>query len=152
MTKKKWIVLICIILSAFLIAAIGVAIYRSTQVNIVYLEEPDSVFYPEFYDYAINYWPSDSKVEPISDYMDAAQKGQQLWENELVGQLNGWKGPINPGKYVEVCYIEEHDAWVIEGTSPDYNKDYDTLNAVWTGMLPCAIIRSDGTVLAVGIV
>ena len=45
--------------------------------NVVYLEEPDSIFYPEFYNFAINYWPSDSKVEPISDYMDAAKKGQQ---------------------------------------------------------------------------
>ena len=152
MIKKKRIVLLCVVLSVVLIAALGVVIYRSTQVNVVYLEEPDSIFYPEFYNFAMKYWPSDSKVEPISDYMDAAQKGQQLWESELVGQLNGWKGPINPGEYVEVCYIEEHDTWVIEGTSPDYNKDYDTLDGIWTGVLPCAIIRSDGTVLAVGVV
>ena len=152
MIKKKRMVLFCIVLSIALIAALGVVIYRSTYTNIVYLEEPDSVFYPEFYDYLINYWPSDSKVEPILDYMDAAQKGQRLWENELVGQIKGWTGPINPGKYVEVYYIEEQDTWVIEGTSPYYNTDYNTRDVDWTGALPCAIIRSDGTVLAVGIV
>ena len=38
------------------------------------------------------------------------------------------------------------------GVTPDYNTDYNTLDGDWTGALPCAIIRSDGTVLAVGIV
>lgn len=120
--------------------------------KVVYLEKLPRYTYPSSYNYVIKEWPSHSTVEPITDYMDAAQKGQQLWESELVGQLNGWKGPINPGEYVEVCYIEEHDTWLVKGTSPDYNKDYDTLDGVWTGVLPCAIIRSDGTVLAVGIV
>lgn len=152
MTKKKRIVLVCVVLCVLLSAVIGFAVCRASQVKIVYLEEPDSFFYPKSYNYAIKEWPSDCKVEPITDYIDAAQKGQQLWETELAERLNGWKGSMNPGEYVEVCYIEEHDTWVIEGTSPDYNTHSSIRQSVWVGVLPCAIIRSDGTVLAVGIV
>ena len=117
------------------------------EAKIIYLEEPRPHTYPGSYDLAIQQYPSSLTVEPITDYTDAAQKGQQLWDAVLQGYgYRPTKDPVNPGEYVEVFYVSQDDTWVIMGTSPDYDKE----ERGWAGILPMVIIKTDGTVLSVG--
>ena len=106
----------------------------SKNSNIILLEEPDPIIYPESYHQVIREFPSDLTVEPITDYMDAADKGQQLW----IEQLGDYAADYLD-RDIKVFYVAEDDAWAVVGTLPD---DY-------VGYWPIAIIKADGAVLSV---
>lgn len=148
MRFKKWNLLVLLILTIAILSFIGChASNAEKEIEIIYLEEPDHITYPKYYNWAIKYYPSNLVISPIVDHTDAAEKGQRLWENELQGYGTPKSDdPVNPGSYVEVFYVPEEGTWVICGTSPDYGKPEPS----WTGILPIAIIQQDGTVLAVG--
>lgn len=132
MFKKRNFICFLIIFSIVLYALAGCG---SGKDNIILLDEPDSITYPEYYDLAIEDYPSDLTVAPISDYKDAAEKGQQLWQQELKHFTDDYLE-----RNIEVFYVPEDDTWVVTGTLPED----------WVGLLPIAIIQSDGTVLSVG--
>lgn len=128
--KKNSILLVLLYIVASIFAGCS-----SKDSNIILLDKPDPITYPEYYEQAIEEFPSYLTVDPISDYMDAAQKGQQLWQQSLKELADEFLE-----RAVEVFYVPEDDTWVVQGTLPE---DF-------VGMLPISIIKSDGTVLSVG--
>lgn len=132
LSRKQNIIVLLVSLSVVISMFAGCGSKKS---DIIFLDEPNPITYPEYYDLAIEVFPSNLTVDPISDYKDAAEKGQQLWQKVLGEDVSSYLD-----NDIEVFYVPEEDTWVVKGTLPD---DY-------VGYLPIAIIKSDGAVLSVG--
>ena len=129
MSKKKAFAFLLVVLSLVLFVFGGC----NANSRIILLDETSTSL--SSYQYAINTFPSDLTVDPISDYKDAAKKGKQLWQQEW-GEL----ADDYLNRDTEVLYVSGKDAWMVTGTLP---KDF-------VGMVPISIIKSDGTVLSAG--
>ena len=146
MSRKKRLVLTCVLLAVVIVFAIC----RSTQKEIIYLEEPDPKFYPGFYDFVLSRFEESTSmkdVRPIRDYKDAVKKGLRLLKadnREDGGWLNEW---LWRGKSITVFYVPEEDTWVLVGSCPCILREGDPH---WIGCHPVVIMESDGTVVAIG--
>ena len=145
MTKKKWIILIGAALCILLI----VVLVKCSGKEIVYLEEPDPEFYPYSYDFVMDRFAdstSGKKIEPVTDYEDAAQKGLRLLKED--NREDGcWIQWLWGGDTITVFYVPEEDTWVWIGSCPCIIRE-DVPH--WMGCHPVVIIQSDGTVVAQG--
>lgn len=104
---------------------------------------PDEIFLGTFdltdYQWAIDDFPFNEKVEEISDGAAAAEKAKLMWLQEFGDEdQDGVITDPSLGRPVEVYYTESQDCWLVKGTLP----------AGWLGAVPCAIIQGDGTFLA----
>ena len=144
MTRKKFVIALCVLICILLVTVLVKC--HSDKYEIIYLEEPDPSFYPSFYDFVMICFSESTlglKVDPITDYKDAVEKGVGLlethWHKKGVYQIYG--------DNITVFYIPKEDAWVIIGDPP-----YDVTESGPSGTRgqPVVIIQPDGTVLAIG--
>ena len=138
--KNKITILILIILLA---ASILISLLLVYMLNRVRPPMPQEYIYEEFtiedYELGILMFPKDENVGAIVDQEDAAQKGIDLWIKYLTINKPTLKwNPIN-GEPVVVAYDAESDCWLIKGTLPPEVA----------GVVPTAIIRANGDVVAV---
>jgi len=90
------------------------------------------------YQREIDNCPFDRNVGDVGDPETAIKKAKDLWL-EKYGEFYG--DPNDPfySKRCEFSYDPESESWLINGTLPPD----------WVGSLPYALIKRDGTVLAV---
>lgn len=145
MSRKKWLVLTCVLLAVVIVFAIC----RSTQKEIIYLEEPDPKFYPGFYDFVLSRFEESTSmkdVRPIRDYKDAVKRFRTLLRRHNGLELFPFLR-LTSGDTITVFYVPEEDTWIITGSCPCKLREGEPR---WVGRQPVTIIKPDGTVVAIG--
>ena len=89
------------------------------------------------FQWAIENCPSDKNVGSVSDANTAITKAKELW---IAKYLSDFYNPID-GREILVSYDSKNECWWVRGTLPG---DGD-------GEVPMALIKTDGTVLAIWI-
>ena len=85
------------------------------------------------YQWAIYTDAYESTIDPIPDANGAVAAAKELWQEEY-----GESYDQTYGRPVEVFYDAAQECWLLKGAIPEWVL----------GAVPCALIRSDGTVLA----
>ena len=78
------------------------------------------------------------KVGAVNNASVAISISKRLWSHKY-GRIDGVKYDITRGNEILVYFDNKNDCWCVKGT----------LNDNELGCVPCAIIKTDGTVLAV---
>lgn len=114
--------------------------YRKIQANLTVGE-----FRVADYQEELEIFSIDKHVGPVRDANAAREKARQIWIEEY-GQVHlseyfGYPKDPSNGSPLQVYYDQTQDCWLIHGTTASAHLIIIEL--------PYAIIRSDGTVLAV---
>ncbi len=132
--KKKFVITI-IVLAVLLLSAVILWQVKTAEEPIIVVTDCDIANHQR----VIEECPYEGNVGPVLDAETAIARAKELWK-EKYGVINGKPYDPTGGRPIMVGYDAEHDCWVVNGTLPK--------NAF--GVVPFAIIQSDGTVLAMG--
>ena len=121
MKKWKYWIVVLAVLSIMLAVWICVSRYSIGRFSLV------------DYQHFLSEFPCDEVVGPVEDARTARQKAFALW-SEIYG-----KEEIEEEKPFTVCYDEENDAWLVNGSKPIFALG---------GSAHVIIRASDGQVLA----
>ena len=132
--KKKFVITI-IVLAVLLLSAVILWQVKTAEEQIIVVTDCDIADYQR----VIERFPYEGNVGPVADVETAVARAKELWLEEY-GVINGKPYDPTGGRPIKVGYDAEYDCWVVIGTLPK--------NAF--GVVPFAIIQSDGTVLAMG--
>jgi len=132
--KKKTLIFIVIGLTLAVTVAVIVMLFYSNKKPDLIIREFDA----SNYQWEIENFPSEENVGQVDDANTAIEKAKELWI-EKYSVVNGQPyDPIN-GRKCEVYFDHGSDCWLVTITLPSNIK----------GSTPRAIIKKDGTVIAV---
>lgn len=107
-----------------------------TTSEVITTSEGISSFNLSDYSFEIKNYPYDKNVGPVNSKEVAVEKFNEIGNEEF-----GFMYPFGD-RPVYVAYDSVNKCWLIQGTLADETMD---------GTVPCALIRCDGTVLALWI-
>lgn len=90
------------------------------------------------YSHIVETYQEQQNVGNVSNANDAIKVSKRLWSNKY-GRINGIEYDITRGNEILVFFDRRNDCWCVKGT----------LNDNQMGCVPVAIIKTNGTVLAV---